>query len=449
MSQHIEVSRAESPLTLKEGNFPAGTYVVRLDQPYRNYAVDLLAPQVYPKDATEPYDDVSWQLPAHYHLKALPTADASVRNAALTALTEPPKPSGEVAGSGPVFLLKDSGQESLLAARYQLSAFNVEIAEKEFSSGGVAYPEGSWILPAQAGLADALHQASSKLGLSFVSAAAAPEVAHHAAKAPRLGVWVPWADTDSIGWVRYSLDQRNVPYVYVRDEDIRAGKLNEKIDVLLYGNVDLELPEQIQGLPKRWSPMAFKKSAQSPALGTPAETDDITGGIGYEGLAQIQEFIERGGLFITLGSGSMLAVGSGARSWSAARCGRRATQFTGRRQRSSGRGATIVYAHSGFAPARHVRPPGASDRVRLFRAHLRLSPEFSALCNAAALAANGLLHHMPGWAGGCEQRGSGVGRHGGRADPGERADLGSCEPDWAAGDSGFAGGQRPRGDVQF
>jgi hypothetical protein len=136
-------------------------------------------------------------------------------------------------------------------------------------------------------------------------------VANHTAKAPRLGVWVPWADTDSIGWVRYSLDQRNVPYIYVRDEEIRAGKLNEKIDVLLYGNVDLELPEQIEGLPKRWSPMPFKKSAQSPALGTPAESDDITGGIGYKGLAQIQEFIERGGLFITLGSGSMLPLEAG------------------------------------------------------------------------------------------------------------------------------------------
>jgi len=38
-----------------------------------------------------------------------------------------------------------------------------------------------------------------------------------------LGVWVPWADTDSIGWIRYILDQRKVPYVYLRDEDIRAG----------------------------------------------------------------------------------------------------------------------------------------------------------------------------------------------------------------------------------
>jgi len=31
--------------------------VVRLDQPYRNYAVDLLAPQHYPKNGGEPYDD--------------------------------------------------------------------------------------------------------------------------------------------------------------------------------------------------------------------------------------------------------------------------------------------------------------------------------------------------------------------------------------------------------
>ena len=41
-------------LQLKEGTFPAGTYVVRLDQPYRNYAVDLLTPQHYPKMERRP-----------------------------------------------------------------------------------------------------------------------------------------------------------------------------------------------------------------------------------------------------------------------------------------------------------------------------------------------------------------------------------------------------------
>jgi len=311
MSQHIEVSRSKEPLHLKEGVFHDGTYVVRLDQPYRNYAVDLLAPQQYPKDAAEPYDDVSWELPAHYHLQALPTDDASVRSAPLTLLIEAPQPHGKVSGTGSVFLLKDSGQESLLAARYHLSNFQIEIAERSFSSGGTEYPAGSWILPAQPGLSDALRQISDQLGLDFTAAASAPDVSHHAAKAPRLGLWVPWADTDSIGWVRYSLDQRKVPYTYLRDEDIRAGKLNDKIDVLLYGHVDLELAEQIQGIPKRWSPMAFKKTPQTPNFGMPAESDDITGGIGYQGLAQIQDFVERGGLLITLGSGSMLPLEAG------------------------------------------------------------------------------------------------------------------------------------------
>src|SRR5206468_1043422 len=83
LAQGIEVQRAAADLTLREGTFPAGTYVVRLDQPYRNYAVDLLAAQDYPRDAGEPYDDVSWELPAHYHLAAIPTADPRVRAANL------------------------------------------------------------------------------------------------------------------------------------------------------------------------------------------------------------------------------------------------------------------------------------------------------------------------------------------------------------------------------
>jgi hypothetical protein len=62
LSLGIEVHRAAAPLSLKEGNFPAGTYV-GLDQPYRDYAVDLLSPQLYPKDAPEAYDDISRELP--------------------------------------------------------------------------------------------------------------------------------------------------------------------------------------------------------------------------------------------------------------------------------------------------------------------------------------------------------------------------------------------------
>jgi hypothetical protein len=311
LAQGIEVLRAAAPFTLKEGGFPAGTYVVRLDQPYRNYAVDLLTAQNYPKDAGEPYDDVSWELPAHYHLAAIPTADPQVRAASLTPLSEAPHNRGEVSGAGPVYLVKDTGQEGLLEARYRLARFRLTIAERPFSVNGADYPAGSWILSPQTGLAAAVRDTAAQLGLDFESAASVPDVASHAAPAPRLGLWVPWADTDTIGWARYALDQRHIPYIYVRDEDIRAGRLHDKYDVLLYGHVDLELAEQIQGIPRVWGPMPFRKTKATPSFGTPAASDDITGGIGWNGLAELQQFVGSGGLLITLGNASMLPLEAG------------------------------------------------------------------------------------------------------------------------------------------
>jgi hypothetical protein len=227
-------------------------------------------------------------------------------------LTENPRPEGKLdQTSSNIFVLNDTGQEGLLEARYRLANFDVQIAERPFATKGTNYGAGSWIISAQSANIEQLAGVAKSLSLNFTAASSMPDVPHHTTKTPRLGVWVPWADTDSIGWVRYSLEQRKIPYIYIRDEDIRAGKFKDKIDVLLYGHVDLELAEQIQGIPKKWSPMPFKKSPQTPSFGTPAESDDITGGIGFEGLAQIQSFVEQGGLLITLGSGSMLPLEGG------------------------------------------------------------------------------------------------------------------------------------------
>ena len=356
MVQHIEVSRAEAPLKLKDGEYPAGTYVVRLDQPYRNYAVDLLTPQHYPKDSNEPYDDVSWEFPANFRLSAVPTEDPAVRGAALERLTTPPHPEGKVSGEAAVFLVKDTGQESLLTLRYRLAAFPIQIAERAFRAGGVEYPAGSWILKEEPGLPEAMHAAAAELGVDFAGTGEPPEIPLHQGKPARIGVWVPWADTDSIGWLRYSLDQRKVPYTYLRDEDIRAGAWRTQVDVLLYGHVDLELAEQIQGLPKKWSPMPFKKTPETPAFGTPAESDDITGGIGWEGMQQIQKFVEDGGLMITLGSGTMLALEGGIV--------RGVRRSSGGVPRSTQGGGTESAAAAQNA---ETRTPGAHVRVTIDR----------------------------------------------------------------------------------
>ena len=312
LRQGIEVARAAESFTVDEGSFDAGTFVVRLDQPYRNYAVDLLLPQDFPFDPERlPYDDVSWALPVHYGVEAHRIDDRAVVDVALEGLDLAVRPTGRVSGHGPVYLLRDLGQEALLEARYRLRDFAVLIAEQAFDAGSLTYPAGSWILPPQPGLQEVLEGTAADLALDVDSAPSAPDVSYHEAPLPRLGVWVPWADTDSIGWLRYALDQRGVPYTYLRDEDIRAGGLREMIDVIVYGHVDLDLEGQIHGIPATAGPMAFDPVPGSPSLGRPVASADITGGPGWTGIAALARFVEEGGVLVTLGKGSTLSLDGG------------------------------------------------------------------------------------------------------------------------------------------
>jgi hypothetical protein len=313
LRQGIEVRRAAAPFAVAEGPFPRGTYVVRLDQPYRNYAVDLLEPQRFPADAEhQPYDDISWALPVHYGIETVRVDDPRILDVELDSLSGQERVAGRVdGGAGSVFLLADSGQEALLAARARLASFAVEIAERPFRIGDTEYPPGSWILPSQEGLLTALEDVAAELGLEFRNVEAVPEVARHPSTLPRLGVWVPWADTDSIGWLRYTLDHEGIPYTYLRDEDLRRGGLRESIDVLLYGHVDLDLQGQIHGIEPKTGPMAFTRTPEFPSHGVPAASEDITGGIGWVGMENLRQFVERGGVLMTLGSGSRLVLETG------------------------------------------------------------------------------------------------------------------------------------------
>jgi hypothetical protein len=307
--QGIDVAQAAKPIAVNEGTFPQGSYVVMLNQPYRNYAVDLLEPQKFPADSSDlPYDDVSWALPVHYGIEAKRVDDPEIRRVALEPLIGEVRPAGRINGSGPIFLIKDTGQEALFAARFRLSKFTVEIAEDPFKVDGADYPSGSWILRPQDGLESVLREAASDFALDINSASSIPDVRRHSAVVPRLGVYVPWADTDSIGWIRYALDKERIPYVYLRDEDIREGRLLERVDVILYGDVRLDLQGQIQGIAPTSGPMPFEPSPEFPNLGTPIASEDITGGLGWTGLSSLQRFLNEGGMLITLGNATTLAL---------------------------------------------------------------------------------------------------------------------------------------------
>src|SRR5207249_1854398 len=64
LSQGVEVGRLTTDLEVREGTFARGGYLVKMDQPYRNFAVDVLDPQRFPAETENlPYDDVSWAYP--------------------------------------------------------------------------------------------------------------------------------------------------------------------------------------------------------------------------------------------------------------------------------------------------------------------------------------------------------------------------------------------------
>lgn len=316
--QRIEVGRLSEDVAVAEGDFAQGDYIVRMDQPYRNFALDVLEPQHFPDDYEAlPYDDVSWAYPVGFDVTAVRIEDEKIRDAASELLEESPKPQGEVTGRGPVYLLADRGQESLLAARYRLAGFRVRIAEDSFTAGRTDFPRGSWIVSAGDGDSTAdLHATitavSDEFALDFRSSRDEPDVGTHDAMLPRLGLWIPWADTDMMGWIRYVLDQQQIPYTYLRDEDLRAGDLRSAVDVILYGPFSrLELTGQIYGIAATDGPIPFRTSEEFPSLGEPVASDDITGGPGFSGLAELQEFVESGGVLLTLGAGSTLALEGG------------------------------------------------------------------------------------------------------------------------------------------
>jgi hypothetical protein len=309
----LEVSTARAAFEAGGKTLPAGTYLVRMDQPYRGYAMDLLQPQRYPIDEAEhpPYDDVTFALPPFFGLDSVAVNDASVRNLPIEPVAADVSYTGRVSGHGPYYVLRDTGQEKLLAARHRLAAFEIEAAEASFAHDGTEYPAGSWILGPQDGLDKALGGLAAELPLDFSSAPAAPDVPHHTLDFPRLAVMDTWNDTENAGWLRMWFDLSGIPYAYIGDDEIKAGGIEDDFDVIIYPHTYESLKSVVQGIDPSHGAMPYTRTEEFPSHGSPRSSPDITGGFGYRGVANLLQFVERGGVLVTLGGASTLPLDGG------------------------------------------------------------------------------------------------------------------------------------------
>jgi hypothetical protein len=146
------------------------------------------------------------------------------------------------------------------------------------------------------------------------STGAAPHVPRHALDLPRLAVLQTWADTQSPGWVRMVFDDQKMPYTLIMDDDVKKGGLAERFDVILFPNTDDSLRTIVRGIDVEHRPLAYTKTAEFPSHGTPTASADITGGLTGRGLDNLDDFVRRGGLLVTLGGASKVPLDGGIAS---------------------------------------------------------------------------------------------------------------------------------------
>jgi hypothetical protein len=220
-------------------------------------------------------------------------------------VTADAKAPGGIDGTGPVVIADHNTDNVLMKFRFKHAAVKMQAAEDDFEAGGHKFHAGAFVI-ANADRA-ALDATMKELGIAGFAVAAAPSVAMHDLDVPRIGYIHSWANTQNEGWVRAALDTYSVPYTYFADTKLRDGNLRQKYDVIIYPHVGGSAQSQVNGIARTGStPLPYKKTVDTPNLGGVDESDDIRGGMGWEGLTELVKFVREGGTLITEGATSTI-----------------------------------------------------------------------------------------------------------------------------------------------
>ncbi len=290
---------APGPTTLQ---FPAGSYVIRMDQPYSRIADALLDYQYWsPEDPQKtPYDDTGWTFGELFHVRVVRVTDLKVLDAPMEKVTKI-APSSGVSGSGTIYAFNHNGDTALATLRYRMKNASIEAAEEPFEAAGRKFNRGSFLVK---DASDAeLERAASELGLQAYAVSAAPTVKTHPVRAARVALLHTWLSTQTEGWWRQALDSMQIPFDYISTQTVgKTEDLRAKYDVILFPPVGRGDPSQIvNGLPTAWgNPLPWKTTAETPNIGKEDSTDDMRPGLGWAGAARLKEFVQKGGVLLTV-----------------------------------------------------------------------------------------------------------------------------------------------------
>lgn len=315
MSHGVEVHTLDGEVETGGARLAEGSFVIRMDQPYSRMADMFLDRQYYNPNDTPPYDDTGWTLSALRNLKSVRVAETSLLQAPMSLATAPPAVEGRVQGEGRVFLVNHNAERNLARLRYALVGLRIHAAEAPFEAGGRKYKAGSFIIDAgenPADLRQRLEDAAKEHGITIYAAAALPDVARHPVSAPRIALVHTWLSTQTEGWFRVALDGEKIPYKYIPTQYLREkSALRDEFDVIILGPTPGSAQRIVNGTPVRGQPVPWDASIGPNVAGSPDTAADTRGGMGLEGVANIQKFVEAGGVFVTIASNASLPIDYG------------------------------------------------------------------------------------------------------------------------------------------
>ena len=303
--QGLEIHVADAAFTAGSVKVEKGDFIVRGDQPYRTLADMYFAVQNFPTSNPRPYDDTGWTFQFMRNVVMNTVSDTTIFAQRMTRMTALARAPGGIAGTGSGVVIDHTTDNNLVTMRFRLKDVAMAAAEEDFEVAGRKFRAGSFIIPN----ADASRVGAvlTELGLSGVAMASLPTVKQHDLDIPRIGYIHSWQRTQDEGWVRAALDTYGVPYSYFADQKLREGNLRARYDVLIFPSVGGSAESQVQGIAMTGkTPLPYMRTAETPNLGGIDESDDIRGGMGFEGLMELRKFVEAGGTLIVEGSTSTI-----------------------------------------------------------------------------------------------------------------------------------------------
>ncbi|MGH9484149.1 MAG: M14 family zinc carboxypeptidase, partial [Terriglobales bacterium] len=285
----VEVHQVRTTFAANGKTYPAGSWVILMNQPFSELVKELLGTQDYPDQTANgtpvrPYDVAGWTLGEQMDVDVDAVRQPVVQDqlANLTLLSAITTPDGKISGSGDVFLLPPDTNQHFHAMNLALDAgAHVSIVQ----DGSKEVPAGSAAL---SGLSRAQMQNILDQAQTSAQAVASVPGGAFATRKPRVGLYRPWQPSIDMGWTRWILQNYDFPPVLLRNADVQASGLKARLDAII-------LPDQ-------------RARGIMDGFGPGVSPGQYQGGLGKTGAASLRDFVGQGGTLICLNQSSLFCI---------------------------------------------------------------------------------------------------------------------------------------------